>query len=650
MAGRRPRTTPRDSAPRACRSTTCGSPRAPTTGITARACASARARRATVLARRIEPRRARADPVRPLEQERGLVGPAGAPEHQRPIVQRHRHRHVLGSVRRFERGDAPAEERLRLVEAPLLAIHDGQRLQARRRRGVRRPQPTREQPLGLAVAPLGAIVHREVVEAPGDVGVVGVQILLPDRQRLLVEPLGLPDEAAVLADGAEDVDDRRRLEVVGAPPRVEDRARGADLRLRLREAALHPVEEREVALRETDAQVAGPEAQGDPQPALDQRLGLRIAALLVGLSRLAEQRRELALVERLAEGNGGHHEEGEERGAGDARHDRHLTSACGRRPHLQWFRMKPARIFAGSVGLREAASVVFALTALLPLLLAVLVLRRTGALWTFEAEIAVLLALTVAVLGFVVFRLMVDRVAGLASALAGPGEPGRPTDPTIPGLGRVTEIGQIGDAFTRMLDDLRGSTERLEDLVFKLGALNEVVELAARVPNMQQLLALVLERTMRTVRASIGSIMLLDRQRGVLRVVAARGDSVDIPVGAEVPLGEGIAGKVAQVGELERGDGGGLICMPIRVDDRVIGVINLAKGAASPVDPRAFSPMDLQFLSTLIAHVAYALENARLLEESRLSTERLQNVVEDLRTAQTRLVEGETGRALGQMG
>ena len=311
--------------------------------------------------------------------------------------------------------------------------------------------------------------------------------------------------------------------------------------------------------------------------------------------------------------------------------------------------MKPARIFAGSVGLREAASVVFALTALLPLLLAVLVLHRTGALWTFEAEIAVLLALTVAVLGFVVFRLMVDRVAGLASALAGPGEPGRPTDPTIPGLGRVTEIGQIGDAFTRMLDDLRGSTERLEDLVFKLGALNEVVELAARVPNMQQLLALVLERTMRTVRASIGSIMLLDRQRGVLRVVAARGDSVDIPVGAEVPLGEGIAGKVAQVGELELGDGGGLICMPIRVEDRVIGVINLAKGTASPVDPRAFSPMDLQFLSTLIAHVAYALENARLLEEARLNTERLQNVVGDLRTAQTRLVEGETGRALGQM-
>src|SRR5438034_995073 len=111
----------------------------------------------------------------------------------------------------------------------------------------------------------------------------------------------------------------------------------------------------------------------------------------------------------------------------------------------------------------------------------------------------------------------------------------------------------------------------------------------------------------------------------------------------------GPRGRARRAQRRGRGDGGGLICMPIRVEDRVIGVINLAKGAASPVDPRAFSPMDLQFLSTLIAHVAYALENARLLEESRLSTERLQNVVEDLRTAQTRLVEGETGRALGQM-
>ncbi len=143
--------------------------------------------------------------------------------------------------------------------------------------------------------------------------------------------------------------------------------------------------------------------------------------------------------------------------------------------------------------------------------------------------------------------------------------------------------------------------------------------------------------------------MLLDRHRGVLRVVAARGGSGDAPVGAELPLGEGVAGKVAQVGEATLVDDGAVAWLPIRVEDRIIGVVNLAKGAASPMDPRAFLPMDLQFLSTLMAHVAYALENARLLEDARLNTERLQTVVEDLRTAQTRLVEGETVRALGQM-
>jgi len=81
--------------------------------------------------------------------------------------------------------------------------------------------------------------------------------------------------------------------------------------------------------------------------------------------------------------------------------------------------MKLGRLFGEAVGLREAASIVFALTALLPLLLAVLALHRTGALWTFEAETAVLLAVATAVIGFMVFRVMVDRVARLAGSLAG---------------------------------------------------------------------------------------------------------------------------------------------------------------------------------------------------------------------------------------
>jgi signal transduction histidine kinase len=224
---------------------------------------------------------------------------------------------------------------------------------------------------------------------------------------------------------------------------------------------------------------------------------------------------------------------------------------------------------------------------------------------------------------------------------------------------------QMGDAFGRMLDDLRGSTERLEDLVFKLSTLNEVVELAARVPQLQDLLSLVLERTMRTVRAGIGSIMLLDHERQVLRVVAARGLPDDVVGSAEVRVGEGIAGKVVQIGEPvlvediaadprfgkpnePKYGSGAFMCLPVRVEDRIIGVVNLAKSAAAAPTP-AFSPTDLQFLNTLMTHIAYAVDNARLLQEARLSTNRLRRAMEDLRTTQTRVVEGETLRAMGQM-
>ena len=115
--------------------------------------------------------------------------------------------------------------------------------------------------------------------------------------------------------------------------------------------------------------------------------------------------------------------------------------------------MKLGRIFGDAVGLREAASIVFALAALLPLLVTVLALHRSGALWSFEAEAMVLVALATAVIGFIVFRVMVDRVVRLAGSLVGAGEAVvRDADTAlVPGIGRVTEIGQIGTAFARML-------------------------------------------------------------------------------------------------------------------------------------------------------------------------------------------------------
>jgi signal transduction histidine kinase/CheY-like chemotaxis protein len=315
-----------------------------------------------------------------------------------------------------------------------------------------------------------------------------------------------------------------------------------------------------------------------------------------------------------------------------------------------------------TIGLRRAAIIIFALVAVLPLLAVVPLLHAGGLLDAPRTQIALLMAAALAILGFVLLLRLVDEISKLA---AGVTPAPASTAAAVPGLGRVTEIGQIGEAFTRLLQDLRGSTERLEDLVFKLSTLNEVVELAARIPKLQDLLLLVLERTMRTVRATIGSIMLLDPERSVLRVVAARGLPEGVVGQAEVAVGEGVAGKVVQIGEAvlvedistdprfarpndPKYGSGAFMCLPVRVEDRVIGVVNLAKAAAAPSTP-AFTPTDLQFLNTLMTHVAYAVDNARLLQEANLSANRLRRAMEDLRTTQSRVVEGETLRAVGQM-
>ncbi len=330
--------------------------------------------------------------------------------------------------------------------------------------------------------------------------------------------------------------------------------------------------------------------------------------------------------------------------------------------------------FSRPLSLREVFATIFALSAALPLLVFVFLLVRYRLLGETVVQGGLLVALGIALLGFVLSQRVINQVSYLAQELGAPTEqaakPLRTEALTVPGLGPVTEVGQLAAALNRMLEDLRASTERLEDLVFKLGTLNEMVEVAAKIPTIQELLGLVLERTMRTVRATLGSVMLLDEERQTLRIAAARG-LPDEALAVEIRVGDGIAGKVVQLGEpvlvedIEtdprfakasdpRYGSKSFISLPVRVRDRIIGVVNLAKKASAVgADSRPFSSTDLQFLNALITYIAYALDNARLLEEARQSAQRLQQVVQDqelrLTVAQQQMLRAEKLSAMGQL-
>ncbi len=323
--------------------------------------------------------------------------------------------------------------------------------------------------------------------------------------------------------------------------------------------------------------------------------------------------------------------------------------------------------------LRQGAATIFALTAVIPLLLFLYSVWQLGMLDRNEVRGPLGLALVVALLGFMILRTMVGRISALAVAMRS-GQPA--TSPgagdlsVVPGLGAVSELGDFAHVLGRILDDLRASTSRLEDLVFKLGMLNETVEIAARIPEIRDLLVHVLERMMRAVRAGSGSIMLLDAERQSLEVAVSLGRAEDVGGAQQIAVGEGVIGAVATQGEAllvtdvardsrfsEWAQGGGsFICLPLRVADRIVGVVNLSKkepAASSNGAVAPFGQTDLQFLNALVVHMAYAVDNARLLEEARHSAQRLQEVVDDqklrLTVAQQQMVQAAKLSALGQL-
>ena len=85
-------------------------------------------------------------------------------------------------------------------------------------------------------------------------------------------------------------------------------------------------------------------------------------------------------------------------------------------------------------GLQQAASVIFALVAIVPLLIFAYTLHALGAIRSTQAQISLGLALAISLLGFWMFRSMLGRMAEVVQALAAAveqaGRTRRPASPT----------------------------------------------------------------------------------------------------------------------------------------------------------------------------------------------------------------------------
>ena len=292
--------------------------------------------------------------------------------------------------------------------------------------------------------------------------------------------------------------------------------------------------------------------------------------------------------------------------------------------------------------LRYKAAIIFALTSLLPLLLFLYVLNQKDLLQDTDAAGALALSLLIAVLGFALFQQTVRSINRMASAFIRLEQGEIEELEEQQATHEFVEMARIAESFTKILAELKANTGELENLVYKLSTLSEVTELVSRIPDIKEVLQVVLHRAMTAVHSKIGSIMLLDPQTQTLRIAAAEGLEDAVVAGTIIRLGEGIAGKVAQTGEPvlvedvehderfnkvndPKYDTSSFISMPLRVQDRIIGVLNLSRKS----DQKAFSELDAKFLSTLLGHIGFAVENARLLKEAKEAALKLRQVVHE---------------------
>jgi len=168
--------------------------------------------------------------------------------------------------------------------------------------------------------------------------------------------------------------------------------------------------------------------------------------------------------------------------------------------------------------------------------------------------------------------------------------------------------------------------ERLELMI----SLSEVAQQIATSLETEEVLRRILHVALQQARADKVSIMLVDQSTSPprLRLVAAEGLSPDL-LSMEVPVGEGIAGQVALTGApllinaqtiqqfspsaLHYQGAGSALCLPLKVGNRVVGVLNLTKLTSD----RPFSESDIRLYLVLAAQAALAIENAQLHQKIR---------------------------------
>ncbi|MFC2070216.1 GAF domain-containing protein [Chloroflexota bacterium] len=200
----------------------------------------------------------------------------------------------------------------------------------------------------------------------------------------------------------------------------------------------------------------------------------------------------------------------------------------------------------------------------------------------------------------------------------------------------------------------------------QLLSLNQISSAVSGLHDLDTILGIVLDNVLKIINGTVGGILLMDKEPGVLYYRTQRGFSSKKIGDVRIRVGEGIAGSVAETGEpilledisidprtvnldiVDAENLKGFISIPLKSKDKVIGVMNIASR-----EPGQFGAEDISLLDSVGNYLGTAIEQASLYERLSRIGERFRALLKHALTAQederkriARELHDETSQAL----
>ncbi|WP_432821310.1 HD domain-containing phosphohydrolase [Trichloromonas sp.] len=198
---------------------------------------------------------------------------------------------------------------------------------------------------------------------------------------------------------------------------------------------------------------------------------------------------------------------------------------------------------------------------------------------------------------------------------------------------RIEEIEEANYRIADLAGELESKNTTLQQAVNRLSALYNMGLAINATMNQSKLFQLLIGKTVETVKASTGYILLLDKETNELTVDGTYGLPVAPAANMRIPLESGGVShwvienrkplliqnindadnfnKVSRLGFTRET----VICAPLMIKDEPIGTITMANRH----DSSSFYPEDLELLVTIAAQASVAIKNAQLYEDQKVS-------------------------------